>query len=449
MLAACLLTAAALWGVRHKPWPAGSRALLQLSLLLLGRFGSEFLRDPAGEPVAATPVRFAGLEMMELQWILLPCALLGLLGWHWRRTAAVPGVEQPAPPASSPMRNLLAVLGLLALAAALGPGALTVPEVMVVKALLLAVLVLEGGAFVLRSTQAHTTSGRTRLAALPLALASVVLLTSQVEPTPARSPAPARPAAPTTEEAPGRSLRISLGSRQGWYDESIVNTNGCGTVQYEALYQHSYRVAGGEVAYTFNPKQNGQPATVGLGAWTGSERQSVRIINRSNPNAAPSTYTSSLPLYSFNPFIAGERAPLRGFGFGYRIGLHFGELNYPAADQNQPTAEWRTAMPDFMLWLGARPKLFGQVDIGSGMNALGTYTLRQGIGTGLGKVDGRFLLGGFAVSFHDPSKPMAFLSGNLPVVKTGLSIEPSAASDFDKNHQFNFRFSYQLTFKKK
>ena len=75
--------------------------------------------------------------------------------------------------------------------------------------------------------------------------------------------------------------------------------------------------------------------------------------------------------------------------------------------------------------------------------ALGNYTSRFALGSGLGADDGRYLLAGLAIATHERSYSMGFLSANVRLAKTGLSVEPYAASDFGRHHQVILRINYQ------
>ena len=147
-LGLCVAVGGVLLATRHRRWPVGSWLLLQAGLLLLGRFGLSFWRAPAGEPVAGAAHNFLGAQWLTLQFILLPVALLVLAGWAWRVRRYEAGTAERAasPAAASPGRTVAVAVLLLALSAGLGRNALTLPELLVVRALLLTVLLAEAGA---------------------------------------------------------------------------------------------------------------------------------------------------------------------------------------------------------------------------------------------------------------------------------------------------------------
>jgi prolipoprotein diacylglyceryltransferase len=68
---------------RAASWPDGSRYLLAMGLLCLGRFAIEFWRDPAGEPLLSVPLVLAGFSLLKMQWLLLFEGLALLGGWAW------------------------------------------------------------------------------------------------------------------------------------------------------------------------------------------------------------------------------------------------------------------------------------------------------------------------------------------------------------------------------
>ncbi|MFD2787868.1 prolipoprotein diacylglyceryl transferase family protein [Hymenobacter rubripertinctus] len=172
----CAGVGAVLLITRRRTWPGGSQRLLHLGLLLTGRLLIEFWRNPAGEQAGSAVHIHAGLALKQVQWVLLLLApaVLGLWAWRVRRGSVA---HPETGPVQHPVRNLLAVVALLAATAWLGPVALVLPEVLVIKTLLLAVVVLEGGALLLGATEA----ARPARVALPLGLACAgFVLTSQV-----------------------------------------------------------------------------------------------------------------------------------------------------------------------------------------------------------------------------------------------------------------------------
>lgn len=102
-----------------------------------------------------------------------------------------------------------------------------------------------------------------------------------------------------------------------------------------------------------------------------------------------------------------------------------------------------------MLRLGFPRILYAQADAGYGAeNALGAYTTRLALGSGLGQAHGSQLLVGYAQSAHHPSPNLAFVSANLRLpASTGLgalSLEPYFATDFDRHQLFSLKVNYRL-----
>jgi hypothetical protein len=431
----CAGTALVLWLTRQRRWPAGSWALLSAGLLLPGRGLLECWRDPAGEPVGAQLLRLGGVSLLAVQWVLLPTGLLALLAWLWYKDRLV---ESSAfTPAVRPTRHLLVLTGLLLVAAALGPGALVLPEILVIKALLLAVLLMEAGAWLLQFSPQRPSGAPSWLSA-PLGLAAMVLLlTSQT-----------MPADTSKQTAAGaeKGLTISVGGRQSTYDD--VDETGCGAPS--EVYNHHAMVGNAEVAYRFSEKTSGAVTTVGLGVSAGSDRIGIDVRNDYGSTViyVPDT-TIRRTLFAINPFIAGARTGRR-FEFGYRLGLHLGQLTVsPSTDAGVNTLS--SVAPDLMFWGGRRQRLFGQADAGYGLNALAPYTMRLGIGSGFGLSRGD-LLAGVALApfvssmYHSPA--MAFASATIYLPNTGLSLEPSAASNFNHYHQVSLRLHYRVAAKK-
>ncbi|QKG53038.1 prolipoprotein diacylglyceryl transferase family protein [Hymenobacter sp. BRD67] len=133
---------------RAAAWPGGSQYLLGMGLLCLGRFVIEFWRDPLGEPLLASPVLVAGFTLLRLQALLLleASALLGSWGWLvWRGQQAELREPIAARAVAAPVGYpALVGLALLAATSKLGPGVLSRPEVLIMQALLLLVLLAEG-----------------------------------------------------------------------------------------------------------------------------------------------------------------------------------------------------------------------------------------------------------------------------------------------------------------
>ncbi|MBH8571153.1 prolipoprotein diacylglyceryl transferase [Microvirga sp. STS02] len=446
----CAVVGGVLLATRKRRWPVGSLLLLQTGLLLLGRFAQGFWRDAASEPVAGHVHTVLGGRWLELQLWLLPLGLLALGLWAWR--VRLPAASLlPLPNAACPVpasRYLLVLAGLLVLTAVLSATALTPPETVVVKGLLLLVLAVEAGQLL--------ATGSTRLVnqstvwsldflrsislprLLPLGLAGVMfVLTSQ-------APAPA-------DSARHRMLTLSLGGQQGRYDEDVTRagstgTSGCGggSPAQRMGYYHDYSVLGGNAAYTLRGPAAKGLQTVGLGVWAGTEHVGFQPLptNIPFPTTRPGSY-ASFPLYDINPYVEG-RKQFRHLALGYRLGLHLGRLRNTSTAAADTTLQTVWGAPDAQFWLGNRRVLFGQIDTGVGLLALGNHTSRFGLGTGLGMDDGRYLLAGMAVATHEAGYNMGFVSANVRLAKTGLSIEPYAASDFGRHYQVNLRLNYRL-----
>ena len=450
-----LLLCAAVGGVllatRHRRWPVGSWLLLQTGLLLLGRFAQAFWRDPAGEPVAGVVRSGAGGQWLELQLWLLPLALLALGAWAWRirRPAAAAGqlVGVGPVPAS---RYLLVLVGLLGLTAALSATALTPPETLVVRGLLLLVLALEVGQFLVvdsarQGEQAAMWSlnilRSLRLARLlPVGLAAVVfVLTSQ-------SPAP-------RDSSAVKRLTLSLDAQQSDYTD-VVSTSGCSSPVERTEYEHRARVAGGEVRYDLPQSSQSRSVSVGLGAWAGTDKLRVTPLNSVLPVGLAGPRTNSFPLYAVSPFAEVNSARPHHFGGGLRVGVNLGKLGYRLPTYYDTTLTTVQVRPQFAWWLGWREKVYLQSDLGLGSNCLGHSLARFGVGSGLGRRTGRFVLAGVAapvgkVNFlgnNETELPgaLGFISGQVLLPHSSISLEPTLLSDFDRNYQLNLRVSLQL-----
>ncbi|OGX81238.1 prolipoprotein diacylglyceryl transferase family protein [Hymenobacter glacialis] len=432
----CAAVGGVLLAVRQRRWPVGSWLLLQTGLLLLGRVALTFWRDPAGEPVAGTVHPVLGGQWLELQLVLLPLGLVALGVWAWRvygPTAVGEAVPVTTEPEAGPARTVAVVVAMLALSAMFGRQALTLPEVLVVRALLLTLLIAECGAMLV----SFRIQGL-RLAGLPLiaAVGGMMMLTT------AQTPA---------DSTRYRRLTISLGGQQGQYDEDITRAattsfGGCGGGQpaQRMAYYHDYSVLGGNVAYSLRGPAAKGLQTVGVGVWAGTERIGFQSLasNVAFPPTPPSSRVS-FPIYDFNPYVEG-RKQFRHLALGYRLGVHVGRLRNTSTVSADSSVRTVWGAPDVQFWLGNRRTLFGQVDTGVGPLALGNYTSRFALGSGLGADDGRYLLAGLAIATHERSYSMGFLSANIRLAKTGLSVEPYAASDFGRHHQVNLRINYQI-----
>ncbi|WP_165370408.1 prolipoprotein diacylglyceryl transferase family protein [Hymenobacter persicinus] len=436
-LGLCAAVGAMLVLTRRRVWPGGSRRLLHLGLLLSGRFLIEFWRDPAGEQVGATLHTHAGLALKQVQWALLLLAPLALAGWalllrRARRTEFRP----ERIPGQHSGRNLLAVAALLALTAGLGPYALTRPEILVVKTLLLTVLVLEGGALLFRSAG----TAQPARVALPLGLATVVLV--------------------LTSQAPADSARLdgssyysfTPGFVAGSYDQDKLYTpsggcSGSGGPPVRTGYYHEYRAMGGEFAYVRPSRHRPGRTSYGLGVWAGREYVNAQLLTPGGPFLTASPRDGRYNgLLDINPYLERDRLlnGRYGFGYGLRLGLHLGELAHLAPSQGTSDFDRVRVLPDVKLWLGVRRLAFAQIDAGAGPLALGNYTSRFALGSGLGSDWRRSVLVGLAQSTHDPNPNMGFLSASFPLGQSGLWVEPYGATDFGRHRQVSLRLQYRL-----
>ncbi|SHK89839.1 prolipoprotein diacylglyceryl transferase family protein [Hymenobacter psychrotolerans] len=343
-----LLLCAGVWLTLHltrqRNWPAGSWALLQASLLVAGRLLIEFWRDPAGEPVGSTMIKLGGLQMLQLQWLLLPCAVLLLGSWAWLVYRV--RITRETAPENRPVRTLLGAVGVLGFAALLPAGALTFPEMLVVKAVLLAVVVL-ATATVLRGAVAA------RRAGLPLAALAVVLLfTNQV---------------PADTTSNGQHWAITVGGGNGRFSrEQRYDNEGCGGASSPRPFQHSYQSVSVDVSSTWKPDERPEAENeFGLRLMAGRDQQ--------NTIGQPDTVKSTF-LFAINPHYMLNR---RWFGLGG--GLLLGTLGYSktAGDTYQPLV----AAPHFTTWIGRREYLYVQGDVNTPTQGLGNPALRVGVGS--------------------------------------------------------------------
>jgi prolipoprotein diacylglyceryltransferase len=381
-LGLCVVVGGVLVLTRHRAWPGGSRRLLHLGLLLAGRFLIEFWRDPAGEQVGAEFHTHAGMALKQVQWALLLLVPLVLGAWAWllyRNRHTAPQPEQL--PTQHPVRNLLAVAGLLLLTAWLGPQALTRPEVLVVKGLLLTVLVLEGGALLLGTAG---TLRPTRVA-LPLTLAAgIMVLTSQTPPQ-----------TQTDEGQREQYTTLSAGLSAGEF-ERLQNTEsgGCGGSSPLQPYQHRYTVGTLDLARTRTAGTDARgvehkaDVTFGMRLHVGIDQQSA-ILPDSVSGFYPGLADKRTIIGGFNPYLQADR---RFFGLG--LGLLLGPLGYHrprSGDQVNP------GDVQVSLRLGAREWAFGQFDFNYLGYGSGNPQHRIGLGTGFGSSRWQ-LIGGATVA---------------------------------------------------
>ncbi len=436
----CAAVGGVLLAVRRRRWPVGSWLLLQTGLLLLGRVALTFWRDPAGEPIADTVHTVLGGQWSELQLLLLPLGLLALGVWAWRvygPVALASFVPATAEPAAGPARTVAVVVAMLVVSTLLGSQALTLPEVLVVRALLLTVLVAEIGA-VFASFRIQGI----RLVGLPLSMAGcgLVLLTT------AQAPAPGKLAPPTEQE---RTTTLTAGVLGNSHEtEGYISENsGCSSSQRLALQQR-VRAAGGEVAFETR-QPSGRVRIWGGGVWAGQQRIDMQL--RPDPDGYNSTVitdrdtTLRKTLVDLHVYREFQREN-DWRSYRLRVGVHMGSLGYFTYFDADDTKNSTVAMPELMLRLGKPSVLFGQADLCYGAeNAMGAYTSRLSLGSGLGSSDGSWLQAGYAHSPHSPTSSLGFVSALLLLPgKSGVSIEPYYATDLGRHNNFSMRLNYRI-----
>ncbi|WP_426060068.1 prolipoprotein diacylglyceryl transferase family protein [Hymenobacter sp. B1770] len=439
-LVLCAAVGGVLLATRHKPWPVGSWLLLQAGLLVLGRAGQAVWRDPIGEPVAGGIHTLLGVEWMDLQLVLLPAGLLLLGIWAWRikqyrpAPSASPAVAAPAPGTG---RHLAVVLVMLVLTALLGRHALTLPEVLVVRGLLLAVLVAEASVG-LASLRVQSP----RLAGIPLslALAGMVLLTT------AQAPAPERGTVDSTGVT--HSIIVTGGALSNYHeaDAYILNNNsGCSGGQRLTLQQR-VKAAGGEIAMQ-TAQPSGSTKTWGGGVWVGQQRIDMQPIAEANTSPIITKRDSTAKKVLADIHIYREAHRENGWrSLDLRFGLHVGNLGYYSYFDDDNSKESTLIMPELMIRMGKPSVLYGQADFCYGAeNAMGAYTTRFGVGSGLGVRNGSQLLLGYAHSPHQPTSSLGFASAVLRLPgRTGFSLEPYFATDFGRHNNLSLRLNYQF-----
>jgi hypothetical protein len=436
----CAAVGAVLLATQRRRWPVGSWLLLQTGLLLLGRFAQAFWRDPAGEPVAGDVHAVLGGHWLNLQFALLPLGLLALGIWAWRVRRGSPVLAASPTPAAAvgSGRTLTVVLGMLVLTALLGRHALTLPEMLVVRALLLTVLVAEAHAAL---ATLHLRGPR--LVGLPLSvcLAGMVLLTT------AQAPAPQK-----TQEADysgiTRTTTITGGvlSNHHEADQHIQNnSSGCSGQQRLAL-QQQVRAVGGEVAVE-KLDASGDGSTWGGGLWVGQQQIDAQPVPDPVGYNAITDRDTTFRRTLVDIHVYRERHREDGWlTSDVRLGLHVGSLGYFSYFGDGESKNSTVIMPELMVRLGKPSVLYGQADFCYGAeNVLGSYTTRYGLGSGLGIADGPSLLAGYAYSPHQPTSNLGFVSAMLRLPgRPSLSLEPYYATDLGRHNSFSLKLHYQL-----
>ncbi|WP_035566912.1 prolipoprotein diacylglyceryl transferase family protein [Hymenobacter sp. IS2118] len=437
----CAAVGGVLLAVRRRRWPVGSWLLLQTGLLLLGRVALSFWRDPAGEPVAGSVHPVLGGQWSELQLLLLPLALLALGVWAWRvygPDALAALAPTPAGSVASPTRTVIVAVTILGLSGLLGQQALTLPEVLVVRALLLVVLVAESGAFL-----ATIRVQGLRLAGLPLSLAvaGLVLLTT------AQAPAPGKLAPPTEQE---RTTVLTGGVLSNYHEAEgyISESSGCSGQQRLAL-QQQVRAAGGEVAIETR-QPSGRVRIWGGGVWAGQQRidMQLRPDPDGNSNTVITDRDTTLRKTLVDVHVYREFQRENDWrSYRLRVGVHMGQLGYFTYFDTDDTRSSTVVMPELMVRMGKPSVLYGQADLCYGAeNAMGAYTSRLSLGSGLGSSNGSGLQVGYAHSPHSPTSSLGFVSALLLLPgKSGVSIEPYYATDLGRHNNFSMRLNYRLS----
>ncbi|QKG53039.1 hypothetical protein [Hymenobacter sp. BRD67] len=264
----------------------------------------------------------------------------------------------------------------------------------------------------------------------------------------AQAPAPQQAAPPESADEFHQTLVFSggvLGSYHEAQEDILTNTSGCGSSQLLALHQR-VRAGGGEVALvTTTPTGTG---TWGGGLWVGQQRVGIQVVPTSGQ--APTYQDTTLRYQLADIHLYREVQTDRGWlSVGVRTGLHIGSLGYYSYFDNDHSRGSTWLMPELMLSLGNPRVLYSQADLCYGAeNAMGAYTTRLALGSGLGQLGGSNLLAGFAHSPHQPTPSMAFVSARLRLPGgTGLSalgLEPYFATDFARHQIFSLKMSYRL-----
>jgi hypothetical protein len=229
--------------------------------------------------------------------------------------------------------------------------------------------------------------------------------------------------------------------------EDILESNiGCSGSQPLALQQR-VRAVGGEVAIQTATSPTNS-TTWGGGVWLGEQQVAIQT--------QPTTRYRFIARDTTIRYIMSDIHLYREEHFGHdwlsvglRTGLHLGSLGYFNYFDDGNARGTAFLMPELMLSLGNPRLLYGQADFCYGAkNALGAYTTRFALGSGLGQVGGSQLLAGYARSPHHPSPNLAFASASLRLPGgTGLSavsLEPYFATDFAKHNLFSLKASYRL-----
>ena len=371
-----LVAAALLAGRRGLARRPGLALPLAFGLYTAGRFGLEFFRDPLGDVVGAGI--WFGLK--PVQWGLLGAtALLAALA---ARRARYPAANNPLSTApDQPLLNLLLVL--LLLPPVLLPGSFTLAETLVLRALLLPVLVLEGVRLL-----------RMLRLAQPLPVALLLLSGGLMSQTPADTTSRATSATP--------SLTFGLGGLTGssyqlYYDPSSCGTPRQNITQFPGYWQRysgvtanaTYsRPVGKSGRNTLNYSLNG---FVGQTSFTPGEAFNLQS---NGPDPLAAELPASRALYDINPSVEFFAPGGPDHKTHWRLGMGLHLSNRYAYDS--PTQPLRNAgvVPAVVLEYG-RNWLWLHSSVLHEAYAVGNGAWRMGLGTGFGH-DRVTLLGGVA-----------------------------------------------------
>jgi len=420
----CLVAGTIILLVRRKPWPGGSWRLLGLALLLLGRFWMEFMRDPASERVGATLRPAGGIVLKEVQWVLLFLIAISLFWWLYlvRRSAAA----RPATiPVNHTLRNLLGTAGLLGITALLGPWALTLPEVLVIKALLLPVLVLELGRLLLNGSRAIT---QPRLVGLPLGLASLVLLFTNQTPV------------DSTSRQSYWSVTGGVGNGRFSRMQEYEST-GCGSTPPPAQpFRHEYQSLNLGVAHVGQKKADPSRHTHGFSVEVGLQG----MVGRDREYDSLGALTRKTQLLTFVPYSV-----LNSRYLGIGLGLWLGPLGYSSTAE---TYKVNRLDGYGMLRLGPRELIYAQGDYNSPVAGLGNPATRFGLGSQF-RSNGRVqLLTGLAMGGNYQTPPNTrnkafFLEASLRP-QPNLIVQPYFTLGGREFRQASLRLRYEFRGKK-
>jgi hypothetical protein len=244
---------------------------------------------------------------------------------------------------------------------------------------------------------------------------------------------------------PNRQLTLSVGAVHNRYDDLA-------TVGYSpapTVYRHRSNAGGAEAAYQWAPKAGHPFEVVGGGVWAGSETLEVYKDPAGNSGKGPSsTLFGSHALYALHLYTEGHKLTARHqLDFSYRLGWYVGKLAHQEDTFQSNEVAATTLLPEFMLAIGRCRTVFGQLDAGYGAgNALGNYTTRLALGSGLGQQHGSTLLVGYALGPNYPAGSMGFVSANLrlPIGLNALILAPYIASNFGRHQVFSLQLHYAL-----